>query len=402
MARIEHPEFGIVGERIFPVATLDAGLRRSLAELKKRSVICDFQIDNDTLTLWRPWLEGQTIDEYFRERKANERTTLSSQLFRSAQRRLSELGSGHGALHPRNLLDRQSGGLDLVDVVFNSVVMNPHAVSQGDPWLWGPCLPKGWSLEKWDRVSLLRTAALLAQEPSSWVVPRSREEIADLCRLWAENLIGSFTAKPDFISTIEEAVKLLPEIVKAEFELPSFPLEDELEALVIRQGKDRMLRERDEEDLRSRGGQKGLGSEPFRQRLQVWSLRRGFREERELRHLAEEFLSAGLFGESKWMATARACAAAERTFTYFGVDPQEAARYVEQILSEKGWIDERRAVEQCRPFVTEQVQVSPLTSDEAIVEKIAAELAAKNGYPPEVARRVVDLEVERRLLGLVG
>src|SRR5262245_26441374 len=146
MPRIEHPEFGPVNERTFPAAALDAdrGLRVALEDFKGRGQIRDYRIDNETLTLWRPWIEGRTQEEHFGGLITRERIGYSRNLFQRVREKLDQMKHGHGALHPRNIIVRNDGGLELADERFNTVRLHPHAVSKHDIWLWGPCLPEGW------------------------------------------------------------------------------------------------------------------------------------------------------------------------------------------------------------------------------------------------------------------
>lgn len=211
MPKIEHPEFGLVNERSFPAAALDSGLRDSLEEFKGRGLICGYHIEDAMLTLSRPWVEGQTQEEFFRGLSSADRSNYSQLLFRRVQRKLEEMGHGHGALHSRNIISRQGGGFEVVDAVFNRVRMGPPTVPQDDPWMWGPCVPKGWSLQDWDRVSLLRTAALLALGPSAWK-PLPVQEVVEMCHRWAAEFIETAPSGADFIAPVRNAVNLLPEL----------------------------------------------------------------------------------------------------------------------------------------------------------------------------------------------
>jgi hypothetical protein len=399
MPKKEHPEFGTVNERTFPAAALDGRLRATLEDFKKRGLIRGYRIEDEALTLWRPWIEGPTQDEFFRGLTGGDRSNFSRQLFRRAERKLNENSYGHGALHPRNIILRQSGGFELVDAMFNRLLLNPLAVSRDDLWLWGPCVPKGWTLKDWDRVSLLRTAAILAQSPSTWEKPIPTEQATEMCRKWAEELIRSANPTDDFIPVVREAVALLPTIVDAVFEPPVFPLEEELEALVTRQGHDRMLRRRDEVRLADLAAKYGLGSDQLDRLLRVWMLLHGYQQETELQFLAAELLKAGRYGETQ-LVSARACAAAERAFTHYGVDSKEAEGFVQQLLFQAAWLDERQAAEKCRKFLAGHLESVSDAPNEATADDLAEDFAEESKFPPDVARRLVDLEIERRLLGL--
>jgi hypothetical protein len=225
MPRKEHPEFGPVNERTFPASALDAdsGLRATLEDFKHHGRICDYRIENGTLTLWRPWIEGKTQEEYFRSLLRQDRIKLSRQLFQRLREKLDQMGHGHGALHPRNIILRDVGGSELTDERFNTVRLHPYAISKRNIWLWGPCLPEGWSVKDWDRVSLLRTAVLLSEGPASWEVPVAQNRVADLAREWAGDFGRSLVGGPDSEPEIRAAVTLLESIVGAAFNLPTLP-----------------------------------------------------------------------------------------------------------------------------------------------------------------------------------
>jgi hypothetical protein len=400
MPRKEHPEYGPVNERTLPASTLDDGLRASLEDFKKRGLIRHYSMEGEKLTLLRPWIEGQTQEEFFRGLTGGDRITYSHQLFRSVERKLGELGVGHGALHPRNIILRQvilrpGDVVELVDAVFNRVRMEPLSASQDNPWLWGPGVPKGWSLEDWDRVSLLRTAALLAGGSSVWR-PLLVADAVEICQRWALEFIGSETSSgADFVASVRKAVALLPRIVESS----RFPLEEKLAALAARQGADRMLRRKEEEELAGLAAQFGLGRDQIGRRLRTWMVLSHYRQESELRSLAAELLKAGLYRDTV-LVSARACAAAERTFTHYGVDPKEAAGLVQQLLAQAKCLDERRAAQECSRFLAGHLKAATEPPDDDKAEELAAEFAEASGFPPDVARRLVDLEFERRLLGL--
>ena len=217
MPRRALPKFGPVNEREFPAPRMDSWIRDLLKDFKGRGLICDYSHTAGMLTVWRPWIDGQTQDEVFGGLSRKERISHSRQLFRLVHDKLDEVEQGHGALHPRNIILRQGGGIELVDAIFNRAYIGSHALPQDDLWLWGPCVAAGWEMDKWDQVSLLRTAALLAQGPAVWGKRLSHEEVADMCRGWAENLLASAPPSADFKTKVCDAVELLPRILEASF-----------------------------------------------------------------------------------------------------------------------------------------------------------------------------------------
>jgi hypothetical protein len=393
MPRKSHPEFGTVNERWFPLPPSGAPIQARLEAAKQEGLLLGFEIGRTTFVLWRPWLQGETLDEIFRTLSAHESVNLSRDLFRMAQKKLDQRATGHGALHARNIVVQN--GVEFVDASFNSVRLNPHAISNDDPWLWGPCIPKGWSLQDWDQVSLLRTAALLAQEPSTWEAKRTREEVAGLCRQWAADFNLSAPKGADFLSTVAKAVELLPAIVAADFDLPPFPLEAELQARVDEGRLSRILAPQMKKELEAAMEQLGLNPTETRQHLQAWMLRHGVQPEQDLLQLADQILRSGLDGK---IVSARACAAAERLLTQHGAAPEEAAARVRDLLRRGKWLDERPAEGECRTLIAEKLKSSEVHVDEETREGLAAALAQRIGYPPVLAQRLVDLELERRLL----
>jgi hypothetical protein len=226
MAKVQDPELGWVSERTFPSAAVDAGLRSTLESFLQRDVLSYYAIENGILTLKRRWIEGQISEEVFRDLPAQERFALSIDLFRLVHSRLETMGQSHGALHARNIIVLETSGFELVDRTFNSVTLAPRAVEQNDPWLWGPCIPKDWSAQDWDLVSLLRTATLLAEEPSAWNKQRKRREVVKLCRRWAERVCAADTPPSFFTAIVEKARDLLDDILTTSFDLPPEPVKE--------------------------------------------------------------------------------------------------------------------------------------------------------------------------------
>lgn len=389
-----HPEFGSVNERWFPVPSSGTPIQARLESAKQEKLLLGSQVEKTFLVLWRPWFQGDTQEDFFRTLPASERVDLSRQLFRLAQKKLDQMAEGHGALHARNIVLANSG-VEVVDATFNSVLLNPHAVPKDDSWLWGPCIPKGWQVQDWDRVSLLRTSALLAQEPYNWAAQRSREEVAELCRQWAADVTRSFPDRTDFRSSVEKAVELLPAIVAAQFELPPFPLEAELRGLGGKRRPSRILAPKVEDELFLSMERLGLSPDETRQHLQVWMLRHGVQPEQDLLQLADQILQSGLDDK---IVSAPACAAAERLFTQHGATPEEATARVKDLLRRGKWLDERPAVGECRALVAEKLKSSEAQVDEGAREGLAAALAQRIRCHPELAQRLVGLELERRLL----
>ena len=394
MGRKQHAEYGDVNERAFPLAKLDDRLRAWLEKFKTRKIICDYRIDDDALVLWRPCHGNETADRFFRDRVGStERMTYSGALFRRVCEKLEAMDSGHGALHPGNIIV-PPGRVDLVDALFNSVLLSPNLVSYSI-WLWRRSLPKGWTLEDWDLVSLLRTAALLSREPASWLEPLSREKAAEICRDWAEK-VTTDDSSADFLFKIRKAVSLLDAIVQ-----PALSLDEKLEELRQRMGKTKVLRKRDEDEIRACADDYQLDREALDKRLTVWLNQNDYRGEHELDELAEELLDAGRWGSSRKLVTARACRAAERAYAYYGMSSADAEDGVKQILTTAGWGDERQATLQCQQLFNKRLQAPGQIPEGALVEELRASLAKELGCPSDVAGRLVDLEVERRLLGLV-
>lgn len=158
----------------------------------------------------------------------------------------------------------------------------------------------------------------------------------------------------------------------------------------------------DEEATRKRAAEHGLIGEEVDQRLRIWIVQNSFLRERELGELAEDLLQAGLWGDSKRLVTTRACAAAERVYSHYGMSSADAAQAVQRIFSTStaGWVDERQAALRCQQLFAKKLPAAGQIPEPALVEELIAGLIEEPGYPADVARRLVDLEVERRLLGL--
>jgi hypothetical protein len=184
-------------------------------------VICGYRLKGQTLTLWRPWVEGVTAEKYFEGLTVRDRLDTSRSFFRRVTSKLEKKGFRHGALHARNLiiLD-ENAEIEVVDAIFNSVSLNPCAVLENEPWLWGPSVPQNMPVESWDRVSLMRTAALLAAGPSLWSRTVARDEAIELTRDWIGDYIRSFPEGADLVRGLEKDRRLLDLISEAVFALP--------------------------------------------------------------------------------------------------------------------------------------------------------------------------------------
>src|SRR5262245_47393249 len=99
MPRKVLPKFGPVNERTFLAPRVYPGMLDLLEDFKGRRLISDYRHVDGLLTVWRPWVEGQTQDEIFRALSKRDRIVNSRQLFRRVQLKLDEIELGHGALH---------------------------------------------------------------------------------------------------------------------------------------------------------------------------------------------------------------------------------------------------------------------------------------------------------------
>ncbi|NJL26694.1 MAG: hypothetical protein HC897_01885 [Thermoanaerobaculia bacterium] len=396
MAKLEHPRYGTVSERSFPAAALADDQLPILETFKKTEVIHDFRLDGGKLTLWRPWLEADAIDVSFRSMSVTDRILYSRTIFKRLLALLQSLATGHGAPHPGNIFLVDDRDLVLVDAVFNNVVHAHESIDDATlVWLWGRRVPRGWSLRDWDRVSLVRVSTLLAQHPSTWEERLSNQDMAALCRQWVEEAVGACGPGSDDAQPLKDALPLLDRIGDEKPRPPEEILEEDLAKLERAKPGLRVLLEQDEEQLRAHAETVGSSHGQIDAQIGGWLAFHRIRRESELRALAEELLRLGLWGASRKLVAARSCIAAERVFTHHGIDRAEAGARVWLLLSENHWIDEREAARHCHTFYDELLKAGTVT-----MKTLAAHVTAKLEYPPDVAERLAELELERQLLGL--
>lgn len=396
-------EPGADRKREFRWVAAEPFLVERLDRAKGSGAITSYAFSDDVLTVWRPWIAGNDALEEFSRLKGVDRITFSHLLFRNVAKILAG-GVEHGALHPGNVLLQPGGGFKLVDGYFNKVLLNPREVPKDGIWLWGPCIPAGWTIADWDAVSLLRTAALLSKVDTSQPPRRSDEEVKLLCRQWADgatrNSGGSQTNVTDYLNWIQISLELLARIPAESISVPPFPLEDHLQGLLDLQAPKLLLGEQQEVRLRSQATSEALAGPELDSRIDAWLLLKGARREREVLGLVANLLEAGLDGgPGKWVSI-RSIRLAEQLFISTGFGRDSAAEQVGGILQRSGWRHGGEVVESCRRRIAESLDLRSGEPEPAVVERLAAEFSRSQGLSPHAARRLFDVEIEARLLGL--
>lgn len=402
MSEAESGQSGNCEKRRFLSISAEPPLVERLEQAKRLGDITSYAFTADALTVCRPWIAGNDALEEFSRLKAVERITYSYPLFRTVAKILAN-GVEHGALHPGNVLLHPGGGFKLVDGYFNKVLLNPRGVPKDDIWLWGPCIPAGWTIADWDAVSLLRTAALLSAVDTSRPPRRSNEEVKGLCRKWAEEATrysgGRQTNVTEYLSWIQTALDLLVKIPEP-IPVPPFPLEDHLQGLLDLQAPKLILSEQQEARLRSQAASEGLAASELDLRIDSWLLSKGVKREREVLGLVANLLEAGLYdGPGKWVSS-RSIRLAEQLFISSGFNRDHATEQVTGILQRSGWRHDREVVESCRQRIAESLDLRSGEPEAVVVERLAAEFSRSQGLSLVVARRLFDVEIESRLLGL--
>lgn len=398
MARIVHPVHGTVSERSFPAASVSDQLKDELGSLKSSGAICEFDLDASSLTLKRPWVEGENLEESFRRVGARSgRFSGSRSVLARTFEQLAELGGWHGSLHARNIIFSKEGNFVLVDRLMNRTRLGPWAPEAADYWLWGHCLPDDWLPSDWDRVSLLRTAALLCAGPETWGTTHSADQAVALCREWAAEITSAAEDGDVLLPKVNRAVGLLDRIVTARFSRvstpqgPGFSVEDELDGLRSKQGARRILGVIDEQRLRAKAHQGGMQDEADLH-IEAWLIRQDFRREREVAEIARGLLLAGRVSGTK-LASSRACGAAEAAWTHFGATVGEARSQLRALLAEEGLHDERDELLACRDWLRHRNDWAPPYQPK--LSELTTALAAQRGDGPETARHLLELETER-------
>ena len=110
--------------------------RKALAFLGNQKHICHRVMDESSLTVQRPWIDDAvTADIYVKTLNTEERTDFSASVFSSVLkdstlRALHQLGSGHGGLHPSNIMVQTCG--DDLRIIPVDWLANAAALGVGD------------------------------------------------------------------------------------------------------------------------------------------------------------------------------------------------------------------------------------------------------------------------------
>jgi hypothetical protein len=338
--RINHPKWGQPRRRVFRDVAWDAKLEQDLQSAADTDSILEFQREENGLVVFRPWVDGSDVCSFFSDATFIERRDHSRDLFAAVIDQLGE--RAHGAIHPDNM--RKIGEkLVLFDWVANAARLRtvPESTVTYDIWLWQPCSPPGWKARDWDRVNLLRMAALLAKGPP-WEAPLPFLNMIQLCRFWAEEYIRDLTVGDDLESELKRALRLLETIQPTQLAPPPTPppeleklaeLEEHLETLFRKRGN-RILYLADEKLIDQRFGTDAS-------LLLAVALRLLDAEKQEdVKKAAKAFLDAGVYEKSR-IVRSSACRNAERLFVGLGVPFTEAEELVKQLLASERLKDSR-------------------------------------------------------------
>lgn len=342
--RIDHSPWGQPRRRVFHDVAWDASLEQDLQSAADSGRIHQFKHGDGGLVVLRPWVEGadvRDVRDLFRDATFVQRRGHSRELFAEVIDHLGE--RAHGAVHPGNML-KVGEGLVLFDWVANVARLRtvPPPSETYDLWLWQPHCPEGWKVQDWDRVNLLRMAALLENGPP-WKDPLPFLEMIDRCRSWAEAYIGGLKSGDDMQAELRGALRLLeilqpPKPVQPpEHPLPEIEklleLEEHLETL-FRQNGHRILFPVDEKVIYQKFGVEA----PIL--LAVALSWKGAEKLEDVTKAAKAFLSAGVYEKSRIVRN-NACRNAERLFVGLGLPSDEAEVLVRQLLASDGLKDNR-------------------------------------------------------------
>ena len=341
--RINHPKWGQPRRRVFRDVAWDAKLEQDLQSAANSGSILEFQREENGLVVLRSWVDGTAVRSFFSDATFIERRDRSRDLFAAVIGQLGE--RTHGAVHPENMLKVEED-LVLFDWVANAAKLRtvPESSVTYDLWLWQPYTPPEWNTRNWDRVNLLRMAALLEQGPP-WEAPLPFPSMIQLCRFWAESYIRDLTAGDDLEPELREALRLLEVIQPPQptpLPLPPSPppeieklseLEEHLETLFRKRGN-RILHSEDEKFIDQKFGVDASV-------LLTVALRLLNAEKQEdVKKVAKAFLDVGVYERSR-IVRSSACRNAERLFVGLGVPYEEAESLVKQLLASHGMKDSR-------------------------------------------------------------
>jgi hypothetical protein len=331
--RINHPKWGLVYRRVFRGFAWDAKIERDLQSAEASGNVLEFRREGGDLVVLRRWVEGEDVRSFFTGATFIERRDLSRDLFAAI---IGQLGERvHGAVHPNNL--RQVDGKPvLLDWVANAARLQtvPESAVTYDLWLWQPRIPQDFKAGAWDRVNLLRMAALLEQGPSFWQESLPFPNMVQLCRSWVEDYIPELTAGDSLESKLREVLHYMDSIQPPPpLEIEKLAqLEEHLGAFLKRRG-DRMLRSEDEKALREMSG--GDASVLLAVALRL----RDAERQEAVMETASDFLRAGVYEKGRRSVRSSACRNAERIFLGLGVPHKEAKGLVQQLLGTLGLED---------------------------------------------------------------
>ncbi|NJL26692.1 MAG: hypothetical protein HC897_01875 [Thermoanaerobaculia bacterium] len=205
-----------MSERSFPAAVLDGATRPLLTKFKEQGILADFLVEGANLTIWRPWVEGEPLEDFFLDLTASERLAYSQTLFSALSIRIGLAEFRHGALHPGNMI-LASKGVDLVDAIFNSVTFSGMP-SANHRWFWRHKMTDELTHVEWDWATLLRTVSILGGDLFLDAEGPTASTSIESCESWATTFKKSLTPGSDVenylshaLSILRSKVRILPE-----------------------------------------------------------------------------------------------------------------------------------------------------------------------------------------------
>jgi len=436
--RLDEGPHGPVYERSFVGFRRDAEVEAALDSATRFGALVEFKIEGGALVTRRRWFESKPLDQLFLDADDAERRRNSSTVFSRLWQELSRLanaGCAHGAVHPANVLVA-NGGLQLVDAVANTTRLGFGDARLSQGWLWGARRPEAVPWAEWDGANLLRMATLLGLPTHQNVRAEAAASIFARCEAWAANAMDALPSGSDVGRGIELALDAAKRIVGALGAAPQIPVslgkrdvvldvalaplrhpeiirpppprpnpavaatitpppaesEDEVVRVIAEStfrgaAGLRMLHKHREDQLVQIAEGRGVPAARARTLLTHWLRRGGYVREAELFESARVSVRAGT--QFHVWVPRNVLMNAQRTFTQYGVSPQEAEDLVATVLRELGLSDEREGERKWHPSL--DAYVGKNCPKRTFSPKQRAEMCAhvaSFGVPLELAEQV--------------
>jgi hypothetical protein len=339
--------------RVFSGVAVDGKIEEELRAAKAVGKILDFQREGSNLVVYRSPVNGDDIRTFFGKDDFANRQLYSLDVFLKIIAQLDR--RVHGAIHPNNV--RQSDGEPvLLDWVANAARLRatPRFPLVYDIWLWRSCIPGGLDIHVWDRLNLVRMVTLLAKGEDHWIDPVPFAKMVQDCRSWIKDCMllpsgeaGVKSQLKEILADLEMFISLLS-VSPLDINRLS-QIEEIIKGKMNHQG-DRMLRAVDEDIIIQETLSWRMDAALY---ISVALQMLEGQREKDVLKVVDGFLQAGLYQEAGRCVRGSACRNAERFLVGLGMEQEEAAKKVADILRKSRRVDSRALELEWLPYVKE-------------------------------------------------